>query len=53
VKHRSHARCAHASQGLRTYQLRLKGEILLLPRVHRVEESNTQKDLKYFRKECM
>jgi hypothetical protein len=38
----SRARCAQASWGLRTYQLRLKGEGLLLQRVHRVEESNNQ-----------
>jgi hypothetical protein len=43
VKHRSRARCAQASRGLRTYQLRLKGEGLLLQKVHGVEESNSQK----------
>jgi hypothetical protein len=52
VKHKSRARCAQASRGLRTYQLRLKGERLLLQKVHRVESSNTQKYLKVFCKEC-
>jgi hypothetical protein len=40
-------------KSLRTYQLRLRIEGLLLQGVHRVEISNTQKYLIDCRKECM
>jgi hypothetical protein len=53
VNPRSRARCAQASRGLRTYQLRLKEEGLLLQKVHRVERSNTHEYLRDCREECM
>jgi hypothetical protein len=52
-KHRGRARCAQASQSLRTYPLRLRRERLLLQGVHRIERSNTQECLIDCRKECV